>query len=142
MKAGLCLAALVALLMPGLAQACRGIHSHRYVVLRDPPARLPQGSALIKVELIDGLPGRDSVGERKARLLTGRDAGSFIFLRPDYWSDCHRWQEESPTGYVVVYSGAASGPDRLNAVTYRSRQYRTPDEEYSVGKLLPIEMHK
>jgi hypothetical protein len=122
----------MALLAPGLAHACRSVQSHRYVVLRDPPARLPAGATLIKVRLTGDQIYDQRAVENGARalILAGRGAGRTVRLKPGLWTSCSAWAEQGPVGYVV---GWARPRSIFEAVEYRSRPYRTPGEENSTG---------
>ena len=132
MKRLILLMGVAAILAPAAANACRGVHSHRYAVLQNPPSRLPAGAVLLRVRISEKLPyGGDALQlGAMARVLAGPGAGRTIRLRPEVWTSCSGWFESDRSGYVV---GFREGPDTLIPVEYRSREYRTPDEEWSRG---------
>lgn len=121
-----------ATLAPTAANACRGVHSHRYIVMQNPPSRLPAGALLLRVRIAEKLPyGGDAMRlGAMARVLAGPGAGRNIRLMPEIWTSCTGWFEGERSGYVV---GFRDRPDTLIPVEYRAREYRTPDEEWSHG---------
>jgi len=128
----LALAATAATLLPGTAQACRSAQFAMYVVLQDPPSRLPPNARLLKVRLLGDLPYRRDDQRRGARaeLLEGPGKGRTIRLVPDHWTSCDGWHEANPVGYVVAFP---CGQDRYETVGYRQRRYRTPEQDRSEG---------
>jgi hypothetical protein len=128
------LAAVVAIALPGTAQACRSAQFASYVVLRDPPSRLPPNARLLKVRLLGELPYRrdDQRAGARALLLEGRGKGREVRLVPDHWTSCDGWHDGSGAGYVVAFRCA---PGRYEVIGYHLRKYRTPAEDRSAGIL-------
>ncbi len=119
-------------LVPAAAEACRGVHSHRYVVMQKPPSRLPTGALLLRVRLAEKLPyGGDATRlGATARVLAGRGAGRMIRLQPEMWTSCSAWFEGERTGYVVGFRDSRGA---FVPVEYRAKEYRSPQEEWSIG---------
>ena len=128
----LAIAAAAAMVLPGTAQACRGAQFASYVVLQDPPSRLPPGAKLLKVRLLGDLPYRreDQRAGARAILLEGRGKGREVRLVPDHWTSCDGWQNGDGPGYVVAFRCA---PGRYEVIGYRSRKWRTSEQDRSAG---------
>jgi hypothetical protein len=126
----------LALGMPGAAHACLAAHFERYVVMRDPPARLPGGAMLFRVRLVNN-PDDNKPGVRNipiVRILAGPGAGREVPLWLRTWSSCSRWLEDTDTGYIVGWiDGPRDRPTDIEPIEYRAQIYRKPDEENSVG---------
>ena len=128
----LALAAAAAAVLPDTAQACRRAPFVSYVVLQDPPSRLPPGAKLLKVRLLGDSPYRrdDRRAGAPALLLEGRGKGREVRLVPDRWTSCDAWHEGDPAGYVVAFRCA---PGRYEVIGYRARKCRTPAQDRSAG---------
>ena len=136
MKRLIMILAALALGLPGAAHACLGKRWERYIVLHNPPARLPEGAVLIRIRLLSSpeeYPGFFKDGAA-ARILAGPGAGRTVRLKPRSWSSCSRWIEKDVTGYVVGWAeGDGDRPASIEPMEYHARIYREPDEENSVG---------
>jgi hypothetical protein len=128
----LAFALFAAALVPGTAQASRSAQFASYIVLQDPPSRLPPGAKLLKVRLLGDLPYRreDRRAGARARLLEGPGKGRVVRLVPDSWTSCDGWQNGEGPGYAVAFRCA---PGRYEVIGYRSRKWRTPDQDRSAG---------
>ena len=139
------MAAIVATLaQPALA--CRGPFSHRYVILEEPPARLPRGAELLAVTVrSETLVG--SFGEVEpvdARITGAKDkrlVGKRVTIRPGIFSSCGRWSESDRANHVVGFLRREGQRLIIVPVVYRSKQYRTFDEDHSVG-VKPVHFKK
>lgn len=141
LSAKLCVA-VAALTIGQPALACRGVFSHRYVMLETPPLRLPDRAVLLKVSVAkssllvarqDGSPnlGRSPVTAKVMAAQDRRLIGRSVIIGPVSWSSCTHWSESERAAYVVGFLVRKQGRLRLIPVQYRSKRYRTPAEDRS-----------
>jgi hypothetical protein len=132
----LAFATLLVLGQPSLA--CRGPFGHQYVFLEVPPSRLPSGAVLLVLSFSpDALVGgMGEVPPVDARIVAAKDKrliGQNVSIRPGIFSSCGRWAESDRASYVVGVLEREAKRLTLVPITYRSKQYRTADEDNSVG---------
>lgn len=126
----------MALSAPNVAHASLGKQLERYIVLREPSARLPDGASLIRARLVGDVDNdlRMLSAGPAVRILAGPGGGRILPLRLRTWGSCSRWIEKDRTGYVVGWvDGPRDKPISVEPLEYRSRIYLNPDEENSIG---------
>ena len=118
------------------SRACRGVFSHRYILLEKPPARLPPTAVLLEVLTPDfqnsdlgpdGFSVSGQIKSAKNKRLIGRT----IKIQQRGYSSCDRWASSINANYVVGFLTKKHGELTILPVAYRSSEYRTEAEDQS-----------
>ena len=127
----------------GPASACRGVFSHTYILLDDPPSRLPDRAVLLQVSVSgsakiklwpDPLPVRARILSASNKRLIGK---TVTISNGGVVSSCDRWASSPTANYVVGFLTKVHGKQTLAPVIYRSKPYRTEGEDRSEGVRSP-----
>ncbi len=115
--------------------------------LDEPPLRAPPGAVLLKVKpyrVDPQYPGLESkrrmpaVRARVLQVLQGRYKSRWAVLQPFAWMSCDRLGVVDQPAYVVgVVHVTKKRKMILIPMGYRPKKYRTPDEDQSIGRVVP-----